>query len=155
MVNFDFDFNKLFAETKGQPIKYKGFTLWKSDNFPIGKKTKIRVIFESVNSKWRQGISLSTDKGIKVKGKFFKRGFGIWRDTAPDVTECICYSKNGVLRVWNVWDTGDGVVESRHYGAAMIVEQLPNGRRYRCNDGYPDDDFDDLIFRIEVVEDKE
>jgi hypothetical protein len=33
----------------------------------------------------------------------------------------------------------------------MIVEALPNGRRYRCNDGFADDDFDDLIFRLERV----
>jgi hypothetical protein len=35
----------------------------------------------------------------------------------------------------------------------MIIEQLPNdGRRYHCNDGEPDEDFDDLVFRIERVE---
>jgi hypothetical protein len=35
----------------------------------------------------------------------------------------------------------------------MIVQEIAEGRRYRCNDGYPDDDFDGLIFRIERIPD--
>jgi hypothetical protein len=125
------------------------------DELKVNKRQKIKVIFESVNSDWRQGISLETNKGIEVKDHLFKKGINLWQDTAPKIVECICYSNNGVLKLWNIWDVGDGVVESMHNACGMIVEQLPNGRRYRCNDGYPDDDFDDLIFRIEVVEGEE
>lgn len=99
---------------------------------------------------------LHINKGtIEHEGKTYKkkskRGLGIrfWFED-KSVQECILRNTDGVLRVWNVWDIGDGAVESG-YGTAMIVEQLPNGRRYRCNDGHPDDDFDDLIFRIEIV----
>jgi hypothetical protein len=56
------------------------------------------------------------------------------------------------LEVYNLWDKGDGVTEAWHNGAAMIVEEIPGGRRYRCNDGYPDDDFDDLVFELVLVE---
>jgi hypothetical protein len=31
----------------------------------------------------------------------------------------------------------------------MLLEDLPNGRRYHCNDGKADEDFDDIVFRIE------
>ncbi len=61
-------------------------------------------------------------------------------------------TKKGELRVKNVWDTGNGIVHSGHYGAAMIVEEIPNGRLYRCNDGKPDDDFDEIGFSIERVD---
>lgn len=33
--------------------------------------------------------------------------------------------------------------------AGMLVEELLNGYRYRCNEGRDDDDYDDLVFRIE------
>jgi hypothetical protein len=149
-------FEREFRKSKGQPIKYKGETVRMWDKFPLKDKSqRLKVVFESTDSEWRQGISLKTDKGIEVNGRLFKKSIGLWEDTAPKEVEIICKSKRGELEVVNVWDCGDGVIESGHNGAAMIVEQLPNGRRYRCNDGHPDDDFDDLIFRIEVVEDKE
>lgn len=33
-------------------------------------------------------------------------------------------------------------------GAAMYSEDIPNGKRYFCNDGDEDDDFDDIIFTV-------
>ena len=36
-----------------------------------------------------------------------------------------------------------------YFGAAMIVEEIENGRRYRCNDWEPDEDFDDIIFTVQ------
>lgn len=36
-------------------------------------------------------------------------------------------------------------------GAAMYSEEIPNGKRYFCNDGDEDDDFDDLIFTVTRV----
>lgn len=36
-----------------------------------------------------------------------------------------------------------------HGYSAMLIEHLPDGgRRYRCNDGQADEDFDDIIFRV-------
>ena len=42
-------------------------------------------------------------------------------------------------------------LESGHNGAAMIVEEIENGRRYRCNDGAPDEDFDDIVFTVQKI----
>ena len=33
-------------------------------------------------------------------------------------------------------------------GAAMYSEDIPNGKRYFCNDGVEDDDFDDIVFTV-------
>ena len=63
--------------------------------------------------------------------------------------ECLSNrSESGTCHVKNVWDTGDGTIQIWHNGAAMIVERAGNARRYRCNDGNPNADFDDLIFRV-------
>ena len=35
-----------------------------------------------------------------------------------------------------------------YYGAAMFTENIDHGKRYYCNDGNPDEDFDDIIFTI-------
>ena len=40
------------------------------------------------------------------------------------------------------WKAGRGS------GAAMYSEDIPNGKRYFCNDGDEDDDFDDIIFTV-------
>jgi len=34
----------------------------------------------------------------------------------------------------------------------MIVEEIESGFRYHCNDGYPDEDFNDIVFTIERCE---
>jgi hypothetical protein len=31
---------------------------------------------------------------------------------------------------------------------AMYSEEIPNGKRYHCNDGVEDDDFDDIVFTV-------
>ena len=51
-----------------------------------------------------------------------------------------------------MWRINDGAMQYEHNGAAMYFEEIPNGKRYFCNDGYPDDDFDDLIFSIEIID---
>src|SRR5262249_15796808 len=35
-----------------------------------------------------------------------------------------------------------------HGGSCMIAEDIPGGRRYRCNDFELDEDFDDLVFSV-------
>lgn len=37
-------------------------------------------------------------------------------------------------------------------GAAMYSEDIPNGKRYFCNDGEEDEDFDDIIFTVKRVD---
>ena len=56
--------------------------------------------------------------------------------------------KKGLLGIKNVLDAGRGTISSWVGGAARIVEEIENGRRYSCNDRAPDDDFDDIVFTI-------
>jgi hypothetical protein len=75
----------------------------------------------------------------------------MWADSAPEMVELELLDRPNTVNIHNVWDAGNGVVDSWRNGAAMIVEELPKGRRYHCNDGFADNDFDDIVFRVERV----
>ena len=145
-------FEELFIESKGKPVQYKGITVRMMDEIPISDSAIIRIEFELANSEWRQGISLTTVGTFDVGGRKIKQGIALWYDTAPKVIELNVKSKSGILQVKNIWDVGDGVVHSWHNGAAIIVSVDGTRRRYQCNDGHEDDDFDDLVFALTVIE---
>jgi len=147
-------FQQMFMESKGQPITYKGNTLVMADDFPLDGCRRLRLVFESCNGEWRQGVYmriLHKKSNFIVKGQRIpgKNGTVMWEDTAPQTVEFEADTDSAAVEVRNVWDVGDGVMHSWHNGAAMIVEDLPDGRRYRCNDGEADDDLDDIVFRLE------
>lgn len=144
-------FEKLFFQSKGQPVVYAGKTIQMVDRIPVNDGQCLRVRFESVNSDWRQGVYLTVDGGFTVNGVFMKKAVVLWHDTAPKEVLLQVQTKNNNCQIKNVWDIGDGVMHSWHNGGAMIVEETNSGKRYHCNDGLPDEDFDDLIFCVEVV----
>ncbi|MGA2179193.1 MAG: hypothetical protein ABSH15_06385 [Verrucomicrobiota bacterium] len=144
-------FEQLFRKSNGLPVEYNGQIICLSNPLPISNGQQIRVVFESVNSDWRQGVYITTDGSFEVNGQTMKKAVVLWKDTAPKEVLLRVQTKKGEIRVKNVWDIGNGVMDSGHNGAAMIVEEIASGRRYNCNDGRPDDDFDDLVFRVEVL----
>lgn len=124
------------------------------DYFPIDKKQMIRIVFESSESHWRQGVSLHlSQRGRLIINGEVRNSVVLWHD--PKVPEVLCEVdvKSPVrLEVKNVWDNGRGKPQYGELGAAMLILPCENGRRYLCNDAKPDDDFDDIIFRVERVE---
>jgi hypothetical protein len=144
------EFQSEFIKSQGQPINYKGKKLQMIDYFDVGKKGKIRITFLNTNSEWEQGIYLKTDKTLSYDNDKVK-DIRFWEAYSPEFIDVEFETKNGLLEVWNVWDTGDGVVHAWHNGAAMIVEEIEHGKLYHCNDGHPDDNFDDLVFKIEIL----
>lgn len=142
-------FQDMFEKSKGKPIQYQGKTLVMLHSFPTNGATHLRLIFESCASEWRQGVALRVRGRFKVRGQLIGKSIVLWHDTAPEVVELEISPETPNIEVNNVWDVGDGVIHSWHNGAAMIVESLEDGIRYRCNDGFADDDFDDIVFRIE------
>jgi hypothetical protein len=144
-------FQEMFEKSAGKPIVYQDKTLVMMDDFPTEGAKTLRLVFEACNAEWRQGVGLRFEGKFKVNGQIIRRGIVVWQDTAPQTVDLEVIGKVSRIEVKNVWDVGDGVIHSWHNGAAMIVEPLPNGRRYRCNDGLADDDFDDIVFRLERV----
>lgn len=172
------EFQTMFMQSKGQPIQWQGEALYLHDYFPTLDATKYRLTMESCRAVRRQGVILALvhkdakgrwqpgaakgrDGQLLINGQSIggKTGTVIWHDTAPPTIDFEIAGGAPVICVYNVWESNSympganvrPLVDSGHNGAAMMVEELPNGRRYRCNDGEPDDDFDDLIFRLERV----
>ena len=160
------DFNAMFAESQGAPLIYNGNTLVMNHCLPFTDGDQILVTFESTNSEWRQGIGLDVFGYFIIDGEVYKDCISLWEDTSPHQQVITLKSDsfkrrpskrspdNGMIRVKNIWsyETDCGIcVHSYIGGAAMIVEDLKNGKRYRCNDGHLDDNFDDIIFTIQTV----
>lgn len=156
------DFDQIFATTKERPVRYKDLAIIRSDQFPVNNGDTLIASIEKANSDPRQGFSIDISGHCELDGKIFKQGKGVrmlfWADTAPKQIRLKVFTKRGFVRIDNIWEQTNHYlangpqssksVEYWHGGAAMIVEDIENGRRYCCNDGAPDDDFDDIVFTI-------
>lgn len=156
-------FQSFFMKTQGQPIEFEGKTLYLADKFPIKNGEKIIISIESTNSEYAQGLSIGIEgycemygQVNKNKGKIIKMIF--WEDSVVlDIKniEMKIFTQRGFVWIKNIWEryslTGAPYKESGQGGAAMIVEEIENGRRYRCNDGHPDENFDDIIFTVRRI----
>ena len=114
----------------------------------------VRMVHKSQDGKWVHGATQKETGKIIYTGEALDGTTAIvfWQSVKGDTAEFEILGDASTLQVVNVWDCGNGVVELMHNCAAMIVDDLSNGRRYHCNDGFPDDDFDDIVFRLERVE---
>jgi hypothetical protein len=119
--------------------------LW--DILPIMDKEIISVYFESKDSIWEQGIWLMTDMGIEVNDQRAS-SIVLWYGKTPSKVDICCHTNNGYLNLYNVWDKGNGM-NSQSHSSGMIIEELANGRRYKCNDIGFETNFNKLVFRVE------
>jgi hypothetical protein len=119
----------------------------KWDILPVHNNEIVSVVFEEINSQWRQGIWLRIDRGLEVNAEVCP-SVVLWYDTAPKEVLCRCLTSDGCLSIYNIWDRGTGK-HSQAWSSGMLIEELPNGRRYRCNDIGFDTRFDKLVVRIE------
>jgi hypothetical protein len=149
-----------FSEGKGAlvvPIKYRDFELISMDRIPVPKKFSGTVKLISTNSEWQQAVCLDVLSG-KLKMEFGEsKKVAIWEDHLNEgVVHFEGTTKDLQLLVYNAWQQfdhlGTGFTNYWKNGAAMIVEVDGNTRRYKCNDGHPDDNFDDIVFEITINE---
>lgn len=155
-------FEELFTEAKQPVIHYKGKTLYWADRFPVSNGEKLKISIETTNSEYIQGVSIDVTGSCEVQGKIWKKGKGVkmifWEDGElidPKNIEITVFTKLGYVWVQNIWECSDhrGVkyTDYGHHGAAMLIEEIENGRRYYCNDGHPDENFDDIVFTIQKI----
>jgi hypothetical protein len=98
---------------------------------------------------------VGTEGTLSVEGRR-SATFVLWADTAPRPVEIEVLATDGMIRVYNVWDSGRGLgsFESQSATSGMLASELPDGsRRYRCADIGPGPGFDRLAFRVQVVND--
>jgi hypothetical protein len=132
------------SDPRGRPVV-------KIEALPLHPGQVVRLVFEQVNSSWRQGVWLGTDGSLSAAGSASPQ-LVIWTDTAPPDVEIGCDASDGLLRFYNVWDSGRGRHrESLSATSGMAVEEIGDGwRRYSCNDIGAEPNFDKLVFRISV-----
>jgi hypothetical protein len=153
-------FEEEFVKSKGAPIKYKDWVLYGTDRIPVNKKFSGSLRLISTNSEWKQAVIIASDdrktKNLTVESQK-GRSFILWEDEiAGEVIHFEGISKHSELLVYNAWEEvcRNGKILTNYWweGAAMIVEVNGNTRRYRCNDGHPDENFDDIIFEVTIDE---
>ena len=146
------NFDELFNSTPTRPIKYNERELVRMEKFNLlNNLTKCVIHFIEVNSLWRQGVILKTKGDFLVNNLNYPNQIVLWKDTSPADVDFIIKSRNKELIIFNVWDVGNGTMHFWHNGGAMEVKKENNLRIFYCNDGFPDDDFNDLIFSIEFL----
>lgn len=143
-------FEDFFNKSQGKPFIYKGREVKMSDKITlIASNVLLQIEFISTDSDWRQGIVLQTKGEFEVNGQKLLNKIVLWEHTAPKQVKLAVKSKDKILFIYNVWDTGDGTMHYGHNGGAMYIEEKSGIRIYNCNDGYADDDLNDLIFTMQ------
>jgi len=152
-VELDKVFEELFEDNNWQPFQYKGRRVCIEDDFaiPIGESL-FELTIEKTKSEWEQGIFLKGNGYFVINDEKKETGIYLWESTTPRSIRFMFNSKVGDLKVWNIWRIDKGPMQYGHNGSAMYFEEILYGKRYCCNDGYPDDDFDDLIFTLKIIE---
>ncbi len=176
MINF----KKLFEKSNVIPyaINYKGHHLFIADKFSISNKDTLVISIESTNSNFVQGVSIGIHGYCKILGKTERKGKYVnmifWEDSEvldPKNIEIQVFTKKPYVFIRNIWEAESsppyvfkegekhtcyaGTAEwhgtNRWNNAAMYSEELENGKRYFCNDGHPDEDFDDIVFTVKRI----
>lgn len=164
------DFDALFSSTSKRPIKYKDKSIIRSDKYQVNDGDIIIASIEKTNSKYRQGFAIDITGHCEYDGTVYRQGKGVrmlfWEDTTPKQIKLKVFTKKGYIRIENIWEQTNKYlvgtsanpieqesksVEYWHGGAAMTVEEIENGRRYRCNDGQLDENFDDIVFTVQRI----
>jgi hypothetical protein len=124
----------------------------KIEALPINPGQAVHLRFEGSDSPWRQGVRIATQGELSANGVNAPQ-LDLWPDTAPSVVEVTCESTDGLLRIYNIWQSGRRPgVESQSHTSGMLVENLADGsRRYRCNDIGFEPSFEKLVFLIAIV----
>ena len=120
-----------------------------ADIFPIVNNELLILTFESINSEWKQGVRLGCDGEMIINEQHIPSAL-LWYETTPKQVNIQCFTQNGFLVVYNIWDMGMGR-NSLAYSSGMLIEELERGRRYSCNDIGFETQFDKLVFRIEKI----
>lgn len=156
-------FSVQFAEQNSFEIEYKGKKVNAFYTFDRKGTYKLKFSFVSVNSLYSQAIVLHLDsfkgelsiggqKIKKPKGRFPQLIFS--KKHTPKQFELDVILQEGDIAICNgsIDAQVPEICRSLNGGCAMIIEEIEeNHLRFYCNDYENDDDFDDLIFDLEII----
>lgn len=157
-------FSEQFSDQDSGVIEYNGKKINAFYSFDRKGVHILRFTFISTNSPYEQGIILHLEdfKGkLSLDGKIIKKPRGRFptvlfdQKSAPKQFDLQVELIKGDIGICNASDPiGTGEIwHSMSLGCAMIIEELGEDHfRFHCNDHENDDDFDDLIFEMEILE---
>ena len=116
--------------------KFSEILFWEDSPSFDKKNIEIKVFTKgdhiTICNIWELEVTGYWGTRLKEWGKGTEEGFFKYDKPKKEP----CYYGNGE------WLAGKG------NGAAMYSEDIPNGKRYFCNDGDEDEDFEDIIFTV-------
>lgn len=150
----------MIARRSGLPSRTANTHIHGPDGRPVVKidavhvqaGTQISLTFESVTGPWRQGVFIATEGELATVGTS-SNSLILWSDSAPATSVIDVRSTDGLLVVYNIWDSGRkrGRFESQSATSGMLIDDLPDGScRYFCTDIGVIPDFTKLVFRLAV-----
>ena len=157
-------FQEMFFSQHSNHIIYNGRVI--SRHLPIAVSGKVNLRFRilGVSSPYTQAIVIVFPSGfsgnvyllgkrIPIRKSAFPK-LNFWSDTAPSDFEVEISDFVGEILICNGSDPLATKQFCKHLsaGCAMIVDEFAQNKfRCVCNDHEEDDDFNDLIFEVEVV----
>ena len=142
------DFESEFIKSQGQPFAIDGKEYYMCYSIHVPKETWIKIKFISAISAPRQGVRVDADKPLEWRNRK-GNSINIWYPYKKEEHETTIFCPEETsINVRNIWDNGDGVVQSWHGGGAMIVEENNGNRLFCCNSTLTNDRCSDCIFRI-------
>lgn len=158
-------FSSEFALAKSDVIEYKGKKIHRFFKIEKPGEYLLKFKFISSNSQFNQAVDIHygclkgnmyfLGENITKKKSTFAQAIFFEDDIASRCFELELTLKDGSITICNGSDT-DGTktgCSTMVFGCAMIIEEIKqNHYKFYCNDFEPDDDFDDLIFELELVE---
>ncbi|PGK51956.1 hypothetical protein CN918_29640 [Priestia megaterium] len=124
--------------------------LW--DVLDIQHEQMIKITFLEGNSDVEQGVWLHTDRGISLPelGDEKHKSILIWKDSTPQTVICKCFTQDGKLSLYNIFEDEDGR-QSQLDTSGMLKEEKDGVYIYRCKNYEFNDRFEDLTFSLEKL----
>jgi len=155
-------FSEQFMLENSFEINYKSNTVKAFHEINLIGNYQIELNFVESNSTCNQAIVLFVNnfKGvIKLNDNVLNlptdpfAKFVFWMDSSPEIIHLNVFQEEGYLTICNGSDPigTKSICRCRTGGCAMIVKNIsPDKYRFYCNDYENDDDFNDLIFDMEI-----
>jgi hypothetical protein len=159
----DKSLNERFMESKGEPVKVGGLTVYSQYKRPLSAGDRFHLTFADTNSDLVQGITLRAMSGTWPNPKR-RRPYGgtlrvndvessaitLWMDTAPRrvTIDCVKASSDAFLAVSNRWRYADGFEDEYTNCAGIVIENSSHGVTLRCSNGFKEVDFANLVVEL-------
>jgi hypothetical protein len=150
---------KRHPDTKNRPetILWGQHRVRTSDLIHVPSKGVVRLEFLTSSPSIRQGVDLKVNGWIALPGGEHVSLLRTWQnELLEDVVEYAFFSKDGILRTWNVYEMtyagGQKVEEKWTENAGFWVEANgENERTYHCSHGMATQpDFNSFVYKLAI-----